>query len=149
MENLSNIPVDFSDAVLEVPCGDGSLYPFTPEGLTRAENGRLLLPLSSEYTEAGRGLVRALWFDRAVYLWTSRRRWLLRPLRCHIVGGIFTAQYRRAKARDQNAEVAAVWELEVLRREEPGVRPPVPRPLHQSCEPELHLDHPSLSKILF
>lgn len=144
MEDLLNTPIDFSDAVMEVPCGDGPLYPFTPEGLAREANGRLLLPLSSEYTEAGRGLVRALWFDREVFLWADRRRWLLRPLRCHIVGGIFAAQYRRAKDRDQNAEVSAVWELEILRCEGPGVSPPAPRPLHQSGEPELHLDHPSL-----
>lgn len=124
---------------------DGTYYPFSPQDLAVTEDGgHLLLSLERERTEAGRGLVRALWFDQQVFLWENGCRSVLRPVRCHIVGKVFSARYRYAKARDENAEVAAVWELEVTACAAAGQDAPDPLPLHPAGVPEYHLDHPSL-----
>lgn len=136
---------DLSTAVLEVPQEDGCFYPFSASGLTVSKNG-LLFPLESERTEAGKGLVRALWFGQKVILWADGLRCVIRPQRCHIVGALFSARYRQAKDADPNAEVAAVWELEIIQAEQTDTPAPAPKPLHHTGRPEYHLDHPALHK---
>ena len=136
---------DLSGAVMEVPCKDGGSYSFLPDGLCWSADGEtLLLPLESERTEAGRGLIRAMWSGGEVALWAGGWRCQLRPYRCHIVGPVFTQCYLRAKSEDPSAEVAAVWELRADCVQAAEALAPAPLPLHRRGAQELHLDHPSL-----
>lgn len=146
-EHPVRLPEDLRSAVMAVPDGKGGTYPFSPESLSvSADGSRLLLPLVSEHTEAGRGLVEAIWFGRTVTLWANGVRFALRPERCHIVGKVFSSCYLAAKAKDPESEVSAVWELIPVTSEPAAAPAPEPLPLHCCGRQELHLDHPSLHR---
>lgn len=111
---------------------------YTPDGKV------LLLGLEQERTQAGRGMVEALWFDKPVVLWLSGGpqacRLTTRPWQCHITGERFRQALDRFRQAHPHGDLLAVWELHPLCWEETEQRPPKPQTPSLLFEAESHLE---------
>jgi len=139
--------------IAEVQHKDGNLIPFIPFDLSLSDDGILFLSLEQERSRVGVALVDSLWFDRPLYLWfsgdTASFRITLRAHRIHIVGRHFYYMLHRARSRDPQADIDAVWELRIEEWEETAKPLPQPFPCSLTGERDCHLDHQLLSSCNF
>jgi hypothetical protein len=83
------------------------------------EKGRLVHLELLETSTTHRNLLRSIWFERPVSVTLSGRdnRVLVitgRPQKAHVSGALFSDYYREVRARLGDADLAAVWLIEVL-----------------------------------
>ena len=145
-------PIDPARLPLLAPAGEKIMeawdtagpIAFACPGLTTLNGASLLLPLEQERTEAGRSLVRTLWFGGEVTVWFpgDGETWIViaQPWRCHIAGPVFRQMLDRVRKADPRGDIAAVWELEPLAWERTAQTPPQPQELHLLSEAEHHLE---------
>ncbi|MDD2496359.1 MAG: hypothetical protein PHE29_14370 [Tissierellia bacterium] len=121
---------------------------FSCESLQSINGITLILGIEQERTDAGRGMVRGLWYNKQVVVWMNnglnKLRIVTYPYRCHIVGPVFSKVYDETKKNNPKAEVSVVWELVVKECTETDACPPEPILQIPEGEYEYHLDHPSL-----
>ncbi len=100
--------------VLAVPGPDDAPRLVPVPSLHRGEGDRLVLLESHESSESHRGLLRALWFDKAVALLLTHPdgravEIAARPDKAHVTGPLFLRHYQ-ARLAEGNA-LSTVWEL--------------------------------------
>lgn len=122
----------------------GENIPFSPATLLSADGKALALGLEQERTRAGRGLVRALWFNGTVTIFfrgnTGAVRLTARPWKCHITGGLFRQVLDRYRSERPGGDLSVVWELHPVKWEETAEPIPVPVSQELLSEAEIHLE---------
>ena len=122
----------------------GEEFPFCPAILLSPDGASLALGLEQERTRAGRGLVRALWFNGTVTLFFHGEkgtvRLTARPWKCHITGGLFRQVLDQYRGAHPGGDLSVVWELHPVKWEETAEQPPVPAPQKLLSEAEVHLE---------
>lgn len=122
----------------------GTPFPFLCPLLYSPDGKVLLLGLEQERTEAGRGLIGALWFEKAVTIWLSggepTYRLIAYPWQCHITGERFRQALDRFRKTQPRGELFAVWELYPQDWEETDQLPPEPKTPALLTEAETHLE---------
>ncbi len=117
-EALSLLADPATVKVLATVDGDGVPHAVVKQSLYAAADGRRLYYLELLDTSAtNRNLVRGLWFDGrvAVTLAGSDGRSVQikgRPLKNHVTGPLFLAQYHRVRDLYGDVDLAGVWEIE-------------------------------------
>lgn len=122
----------------------GEDIPFSPAILLSPDGKALALGLEQERTRAGRGLVRALWFNGTVTVFfrgnTGAVRLTARPWKCHITGGLFRQALDRYRSERPGGDLSVVWELHPVKWEETEEQFPVPVSQEILSEAEIHLE---------
>lgn len=122
----------------------GEEFPFRPAILLSPDGASLAMGLEQERTRAGRGLVRALWFNGIVTIFFSGAegtvRLTARPWKCHITGGLFRQALDRFRDVQPGGDLSVVWELLPVKWEETQEEPPVPVSQALLSEAETHLE---------
>lgn len=122
----------------------GENIPFSPAILLSPDGKALALGLEQERTRAGRGLVRALWFNGTVTAFfrgnTGAIRLTAQPWKCHITGGLFRQVLDRYRSERPGGDLSVVWELHPVKWEETEEEVPVPVSQELLSEAEVHLE---------
>jgi hypothetical protein len=97
--------------------GDGRPHAVLKASLHVADDGRLHYLEKIETSATNRNLLRALWFGGgvAIALVAPDGRSVQikgRPIKIHITGPLFLRHYQELRARDGDADLAAVWVIE-------------------------------------
>ncbi len=150
MASMDQVPVDQVPR-LQVPAEGGLTQAFFCPSLTTFNGKTLVLGLSQERTQLGRGLVRGLWFHQEGKVWlpsqVSGKDCLVLtvlPYRSHIAGPVFSQMLNQARFADRSADFGAVWELAVTGWSRAAAAPQGVFVETPDGEMEFHLDHPSL-----
>jgi hypothetical protein len=143
---LAEIFAQETGAIIEVSGRNREPAAFSCNSLQTLNGVTLILGIEHERTDAGRGMVRGLWSEKPIVIWTKigakTYRIMAKPYRCHIVGPVFSKVLERTRLENPLNDISAVWELLVDNYRETTETPPAPILQIPEGEPEYHLDHP-------
>lgn len=134
-----------TEVIIEVPGKDKERIAFLCDSFQTQNGTTFVFGIEQERTDAGRGMVRGLWFEEPVIVWAEkeniRYRIEARPYRCHIVGPVFSHVLDNARQKNPAKDISAVWELLPEECRETAEKPPEPTQQIVEGEPEYHLDY--------
>lgn len=142
---LAEIFAQKTRSIIEVS-GKNGKSAFSCDTLQTLNGISLIFGIEHERSDSGRGLVRGLWSEEPIVIWTKKEdksyRILAKPYRCHIVGPVFSKVLKKTRLENPLSDISAVWELLVEDYRETTEMPPEPVLQIFEGEPEFHLDHP-------